>query len=124
MVPSSYLELNAESRPGAPAVFDGDLTLTFEQLRERVHASAAALIDRGIGAGDVVAISLPNVWEYVTLELAVPLVGAVLLPLPLTLGEAERRRSLALTDASAVVDGSEGGRLCSAPFRGPVEPPP
>ena len=123
-VPTSYLELNAESRPGAPAVIDGDLILTFEQLRERVHASAAALMDRGVGSGDVVAISLSNVWEYVTLELAVPLLGAVLLPLPLTLGDAEKRRALAQTGASLLVHGSQAGRLCSAPFRGLLEPPP
>src|ERR1700738_1910835 len=123
-VPTSYLELNAESRPGAPAVIDGDLILTFEQLRERVHASAAALMDRRVGSGDVVAFSLSNVWEYVTLELAVPLLGAVLLPLPLTLGDAERRRALAQTGASLLVHGSQAGRLCSAPFRGLLEPPP
>jgi acyl-CoA synthetase (AMP-forming)/AMP-acid ligase II len=105
-------------------VLDGDLTLSFEQLRERVHASAAALVRRGVGAGDVVAISLPNVWEYVTLELAVPLLGAVLLPLPLSLGEAERRRSLGLTVPALVVDESEAGRLCSSPFKGLLEPPP
>jgi acyl-CoA synthetase (AMP-forming)/AMP-acid ligase II len=123
-VPTSYLELNAESRPEAPAVLDADLTLTFAKLRERVHASASALKERGVGAGDVVAVSLANVWEYVTLELAVPLLGAVLLPLPLTLGEAERRRALALTRAVVVVDDGEAARLCAAPFSGPVQPPP
>ncbi|MBJ7597608.1 MAG: hypothetical protein DLM67_04005 [Candidatus Nephthysia bennettiae] len=123
-VPTSYLELNARSRPEAPALVDGDLVMSFGQLRERVHAAAAALVDRGVQAGDVVAVSLPNVWEYVALELAVPLLGAVLLPLPLTLGDAERRRSLALTGASQVIDEGEAERLCSAPFRGPLEPPP
>jgi acyl-CoA synthetase (AMP-forming)/AMP-acid ligase II len=123
-VPTSYLELNAKSRPGAPALIDGDRVMTFEELRERVHASAAALLDRGVRAGEVVAVSLPNVWEYVALELAVPLLGSVLLPLPLTLGEAERRRSLAQTGASLVIDEGEAERLCSAPFRGPLEPPP
>src|SRR5206468_11902508 len=34
---------------------------------------------------------LPNVWEYVAWELAVPDLGAVMLPLPLSLGEHEIR---------------------------------
>jgi acyl-CoA synthetase (AMP-forming)/AMP-acid ligase II len=122
-VPTSYLDLNAFSRPEAPAVLDGDLSLSFGQLKERVHAAASALRERGVGEGDVVAVSLPNIWEYVVLELAIPLLGAVLLPLPLTLGDAERRRSLDLTGARLVVDGDHAGRLCSAPFQGQLAPP-
>jgi acyl-CoA synthetase (AMP-forming)/AMP-acid ligase II len=121
-VPTSYLDVNAHSKPDAPAVLDGDASLSFEQLRERVHAAAAALRDWGVGEGDVVAVSLPNVWEYVVLELAIPLLGAVLLPLPLTLGDAERERSLALTGARVLVDRAEAARLCTAPFRGPLRP--
>jgi len=62
-VPTSYLELNAKSKPAAPALIDGDRVMSFEELRERVHASAAALRDRGARAGEVVAVSLPSVWE-------------------------------------------------------------
>jgi acyl-CoA synthetase (AMP-forming)/AMP-acid ligase II len=123
-LPITYLEANADSRPRAPAVLDGDLTLTFAELRERVHAAAAELRRQGVGPGGVVAVSLPNVWEYVVLELAVPLLGAILLPLPLALGEAERRRSLERTGAGLLVEEKEAELLCSAPFHGPVRPPP
>jgi acyl-CoA synthetase (AMP-forming)/AMP-acid ligase II len=44
-----------------------------------------------VKAGDVVGVQLPNVWGYVALELAIPAVGAVILPLPLGLGEHELR---------------------------------
>jgi len=39
----------------------------------------------------VVGVQLPNTWQYVALELAIPDLGAVILPLPLNLGEHEMR---------------------------------
>ncbi len=121
-VPVSYLDEQATSRPAAAAVLDAR-TLTFAELRERVHAAAAALRDRGVRPGDVVAVSLPNVWEHVALELAVPVLGAIVMPLPLGLGSAER--SWALERAAArFLERAEVEELCAAPFRGPLEPPP
>jgi len=84
--PVSYLEANAARRPGAPAVLDSGRTITFQQLEAHVHAAASRL---RLEPGQVVGVRLPNVWEYVALELAIPLAGGVVMPLPLTLGEAE-----------------------------------
>lgn len=120
----SYLEANASVGPDRPAVLDAGRTVTFDDLRERVHAVAAALRDRGVRPGDVVAVSLPNVWEHVALELAVPLLGAVIMPLPLTLGESERGWALERTGARSVVDQPAAEALCGAPFQGRVTPPP
>jgi len=84
--PVSYLEANAARRPGAPAVLDSGRTITFQQLKAHVHAAACRL---RIEPGQVVGVRLANVWEYVALELAIPLAGGVVMPLPLSLGEAE-----------------------------------
>jgi acyl-CoA synthetase (AMP-forming)/AMP-acid ligase II len=122
-VPVSYLEHNAAAAPTRPAVLDAGRVLTFARLRERVHAAAVALRERDVQPGDVVAVSLPNVWEHIALELAIPLVGAIVMPLPLNLGDAERAWALERT-AARVVSRREAEEICASPFRGMVEPPP
>ena len=121
--PVSYLEANAGAGPDRPAVLDSGRVVTFAELAERVHAVAAELRARGVGAGDVVAVSLPNVWEYVALELAIPLAGAVVMPLPLNLGPAERAWALDRSGAALLVGAEEASALCAAPYRGRVETP-
>jgi acyl-CoA synthetase (AMP-forming)/AMP-acid ligase II len=52
---------------GAPALIDGTsgATITFGELHGMVGKIAAALAERGIGAGDVVALFAPNTPHYV-----------------------------------------------------------
>ena len=88
--PASYLEWNARRRPDATAVWDRR-DIPFLALLEEVDRAEHFLTYLGVKAGDVVAVQLPNVWEYVALEIAIPDLGAVLLPLPLNLGEHEMR---------------------------------
>jgi len=54
-------------RAGAPALIDGasGATITFGELAGMVGKIAAALAERGIGAGDVVALFAPNTPHYV-----------------------------------------------------------
>jgi acyl-CoA synthetase (AMP-forming)/AMP-acid ligase II len=54
-------------RAGAPALIDGasGATITFGELEGLVGKIAAALAERGIGAGDVVALFAPNTPHYV-----------------------------------------------------------
>jgi acyl-CoA synthetase (AMP-forming)/AMP-acid ligase II len=87
--PMAYLEANTRRRPDAVAVWDAGAQITFRQLEEEVVRLRRVLASCGVKAGDVVGVQLPNVWEYVALELAIPDIGAVLLPLPLGLGEHE-----------------------------------
>jgi fatty-acyl-CoA synthase len=123
-VPISYLDDNVAARPDGAAVLDAGRTVTFAELLRRVHAAAGALRGRGVEAGDVVAVSLPNVWEHVALELAIPLLGAVVMPLPLNLGRAERTWALERSGASLAVGAAEAEELCAAPDAGRLEPPP
>jgi acyl-CoA synthetase (AMP-forming)/AMP-acid ligase II len=123
-LPTSYLAANAASRPDRPAVLAPGFSLSFAQLGERVHAAAGALAQQGVGDGDVVAVSLPNVWQYVALEIAIPLLGAIMMPLPLALGAAERELALERTAARLLVGQPEAEALCDAPFRGHLVPPP
>jgi long-chain acyl-CoA synthetase len=88
--PVSYLEWNARRRPHATAVWDGR-EIEFEELLEHVRRFQRFLGARGVKAGDVVGVRLPNVWQYVALELAIPDLGAVIFPIPMNLGEHEMR---------------------------------
>ncbi len=88
--PVSYLEWNALRRPHATAVWD-DREIEFEELLILVRQFQRALAGRGVRSGDVVGVRLPNVWQYVALELAIPGLGAVILPMPMGLGEHELR---------------------------------
>jgi acyl-CoA synthetase (AMP-forming)/AMP-acid ligase II len=83
--PVSYLE----GRRGA-ALWDGR-EISFEELLDTVRNLEKDLVERGVRRGDVVGVQMPNVWEYVALELAIPDLGAVIMPIPLSLGEHELR---------------------------------
>jgi acyl-CoA synthetase (AMP-forming)/AMP-acid ligase II len=62
------------------ALVDGDVRWTFPELRDRIRASARALMASGIEAGDRVAVWAPNIWEWVVAGLGVHLAGGVLVP--------------------------------------------
>ena len=102
--PVSYLEWNAERRPHATAVWDGR-DISFHELLAHVRSLRAYLARCGVVEGEVVGVRTPNVWQYVGLELAVPDVGAAVLPLPLALGEHEMGWILERTKPRAVIGG-------------------
>jgi acyl-CoA synthetase (AMP-forming)/AMP-acid ligase II len=85
----SYLAANAAERPGATAVYDAGRRLSFAELHSSVTGLVRVLLESGLAEAEPVAVRLPNLWEYVALELAIPAAGGVIMPLPLTLGEAE-----------------------------------
>jgi acyl-CoA synthetase (AMP-forming)/AMP-acid ligase II len=107
----SYLRANAAVRGDALAVHDEGEELSFDALLRAVLSLAADLRERGVEPGDVVAVALPNVWRYVALEIAVPAVGAVLLPLPISLGRLETEDALERSGASLVIGEREAGDL-------------
>jgi acyl-CoA synthetase (AMP-forming)/AMP-acid ligase II len=123
--PLSYLRANAAQRPDAIALYDLDRRVTFAELERVVDELAVALRERGMGAGDPVGVRLPNVWEYVALELAIPAAGGIIMPLPLTLGEAEMRWAVEKSGARLVFDADDLPALLSRPSPlGPVGPAP
>ncbi|TMH45201.1 MAG: acyl--CoA ligase [Betaproteobacteria bacterium] len=73
-----WLQRRAAERPQAPAVVAGGATLTWNALQARVLRVAQGLKDKGIGAGDVVAVQLPNTPEFLLVHLALARLGAVM----------------------------------------------
>lgn len=99
-----------ERFPNRLAVVDGPTRLTWAELAERVRAFAAALQALGIAQGDVVALHLPNSWEFVVAHLAVSQIGAVSLPQHVPYREAELRTYLGHTEAKAIVGYAEAAQ--------------
>jgi acyl-CoA synthetase (AMP-forming)/AMP-acid ligase II len=60
---------------------DGDLRLTFAQLRDEAHRAARAVVAAGIDKGDRVAIWAPNIHEWVIAGLGALCAGAVIVPI-------------------------------------------
>jgi acyl-CoA synthetase (AMP-forming)/AMP-acid ligase II len=64
-----------------PAVFDGTRFRSWNEWASDAHALAHALQEMGISAGDVVAVHLPNSWEYLIGHVAIAAIGAVMMPI-------------------------------------------
>ncbi len=76
--PLSYIERSAYVYPKRAAVVHGQRSFTWAQTYERCRRLASALVQRGIGRGDTVAVMLPNVPAMFEAHFGIPMTGAVL----------------------------------------------
>jgi HIP---CoA ligase len=79
-IPDLVLEA-ARVAPQAEAVVDGDVRLTFDDLRDHAMRVARALLSDGLEAGDRVSIWAPNSWRWIVTVLGASLAGAVVVPI-------------------------------------------
>ena len=103
------------------ALFEGDHTITYGDLLQKVDAFAGYLDSIGVRPEDRVALFMQNSWEFAVAILAISKVGAVIVPINNFLKESEMSYILedsgaSLLIASAkfekVVHASEAKRLC------------
>ncbi|MER7002814.1 AMP-binding protein [Dactylosporangium sp. NPDC000555] len=99
----------------APAVFDGDTTLTYAELMSAAERIAAGLRERGVLPGDRVVTQLPNWWEAVAVAWGVFLAGGVLVPVVPIYRAHELRFILGQVQPKAVVAPSEFRSYAHAP---------
>src|SRR3990172_5705232 len=66
-----WLDKHAAERPDSPAIQTLEGQLSYGGLHEKVAHLARAFYEIGIGPGDVVAIQLPNIPEYLIAYLAI-----------------------------------------------------
>ena len=71
---------NVLTRSFATAVVDSKRSLTYGELDERSNALAAVLSERGVVAGDFVAVKLPRTVDFIVAVLAVQKLGAAYIP--------------------------------------------
>jgi acyl-CoA synthetase (AMP-forming)/AMP-acid ligase II len=95
-------ETAAASYADRVALIAGSERVTYRTLLDRTVRLATALRRRGVGAGSVVAVQLPNQIEFVEVALAAARLGALFCPINVKLrGEVEAM--LALTQAPVMV---------------------
>ncbi len=76
--PLTFLERAATVYPDRTSVIHGDVRFTWRETYARCRKLASALVQRGIGLGDTVAVMLPNIPEMVECHFGIPMAGAVL----------------------------------------------
>lgn len=77
----NLLENTAKQYPNRNALVEGDKTITYELLAEKVCKLAGGLVKIGLSSGDRLAVLLPNTIELVTVILAANLAGIIVVPL-------------------------------------------
>ncbi|WP_108660892.1 AMP-binding protein [Acuticoccus kandeliae] len=107
ITPLHYLTRTAAVYPDRPAWKHGDRSMSWGDFDRRVRRLAAGLVARGIGAGDVVAILAPNIPAFLEANYAVPMAGAILLPLNTRLDAGTLAYSLQHAEARMVLVDSE-----------------
>lgn len=97
------LRAQARRSPDAPAVSEGDRTLTYRAFNARVNRLAHALLVRGITRGARIAVLAENRLEYVELELACAKIGAIASALNWRLADPELQHCIRLVEPALVI---------------------
>jgi len=78
LTPTAFLERTADVFPDHIAIIHGALRRTYRDFHARSKRLASALVKRGIGRGDTVAVLLANTPAMLECHYGVPMTGAVL----------------------------------------------
>lgn len=94
---------SAERYGSAPAIVDGDTTLSFDEVASEMLQVARGLMSLGIQAGGRVALWAPNSSRWITSALGILATGAWLVPLNTRLKGAEAAYILRKSQARSLV---------------------
>jgi fatty-acyl-CoA synthase len=89
LTPTRFLTRSAEVYADKVAIVDGQLRFTYRQFHDRCLALTGVLADLGVNPGDRVAVLATNSHVMLEMHHAVPMRGAVLVPLNIRLSRAE-----------------------------------
>ena len=103
LTPMHFLTRAAEVYGKRLAVVDGDLRLTYAELRDRCEALSGVLAGLGVEPGDRVAVLASNSHVLLEMHNAVPMRGAVLVPLNIRLSPAELGHIIGHSGSSLLV---------------------
>jgi cyclohexanecarboxylate-CoA ligase/acyl-CoA synthetase len=106
---AQWLSHYAQVTPDKPAIAWSDGMLSYAQPHERAFRLARAFTALGLRKGDVVAIQLPNVPEFVIAYFATSLMGAVLCPMHMPYRTAEMAPLLHHAQARLAICGPPAG---------------
>ena len=98
-----WLARRIKAAPDHPALLTQEARLTYAQLGERVRSFAAALQHHGIRHGDIVAVTLPNITEFIISWFAISELGAVMQTIHTPYGPRELEHFLNHSGAKACI---------------------
>ena len=98
-----YLSESARTHPGSPALLFKGHRVSYAELERESDAVAAALVARGVGPGNRVALCLPNCPQFIIAEFGAWKAGAIACPLNPTYTERELQEALSASGAETVV---------------------
>jgi len=106
----------ARRRPDHPALIWDDGAISWRELEARAAGAARRLVRQGVGAGDVVAVLLPNTWGLAATLWGGLTLGATVAPLNPLLAADERERILGHLGPKAVIDSAPTDETAEAPL--------
>lgn len=99
---SSIIEHHARLTPDKEAIVLNDVRMTYGQLNSLSNKVANALVEMGIGLGDKIALSCPNLPYFPIVYYGIMKVGAAVVPLNILFKPREIAYHLRDSDAKAV----------------------
>jgi len=99
----AVIEELAASQPDAPALLSDRERFTFAELAARARRYAAWALDEGLGAGDVVALLMPNRPEYLAAWLGLTRTGLTVALINPALRGASLAHALNVAGAKAII---------------------
>ena len=100
---SRALSLVAADNGAAPAIIDGETSLSFTELDRRSNQLARAYAELGVGQDDFVTLALPNCIEFFVACFAIWKLGATPQPVSHRLPFRERDEIVTLADSKLVI---------------------
>lgn len=109
-----WLTRNAQTRGDQPALKTWSGVVTHAQLARSARACAAGLRAAGVAKGDVVAVQLPNIAEFIIAYLAITRLGAVMQTVHMSYRASDIEVLLAHSGARAMVCMAAAGDFAAA----------
>ena len=97
------VERRARSWPESPSLLHADSRISNREFRDRALRLAGGLASLGVGRGDVVAVQLPNIPEYLLSYAAICALGATLQPVHMPYRRAELTTLLGHSGAKVLI---------------------
>jgi long-chain acyl-CoA synthetase len=113
-----YVAHYAARIPDAPALIGEQGRLSFRELNARSNQLARALRERGMGAGDALALLCHNSFEFVEAVMATRRIGVRITPINFHLGADEVSYILRDCDAKAFIAAARFGAVAGAVAQG------
>ncbi len=123
LTPLSYLDRSASIYPDRIAVVYGDIRRSWSETYRRCRQLASALSQRGIGAGDTVAVLATNTPELFEAHFGVPMVGAVLNAINTRLDAPTVKFILEHGEAKVLIADREFSKIAAAAVAAMAKPP-